>query len=335
MPTPAEAGGDALATVLAFVTAARRRIVRRRLGAAALLVAAGVVCTLASPFLAPASTDGPGTAGSIAMALGGTVCAAGTLCAAMAWRGRPSVHTVACWAERELPDLRDSLATAVEGGSLAPVCAEYAARRLPRGAAVELEPARSRWRRRALVAGALSLAALSFLAVVLTRRGSGQPSSRPATCPESGRGSSRPAPGRNSRERARPFKTAGEGQGPGPCRTEPSTVEATPVRDGGARQARTTVVPADAALQVRTAAVPADAALQVRTAAVPADAALQVRTAAVPANAARGASPSSRLGVRAAEVLVPAPAGYERAMELYLSGGRGAEGPSMPPPRGR
>jgi len=80
----------------------------------------------------------------------------------------PTLSGVAAWIESAMPELRDTLATAVESGPLARVSAEYAAPRIADVRAGALLPQRERRERAGIVAGALGvLLAASVMALAV------------------------------------------------------------------------------------------------------------------------------------------------------------------------
>jgi len=84
----------------------------------------------------------------------------------------PPVARVAAWIETAMPELRDTLATAVESGPLARVSAEYAEPRIADMRAGALLPAGERRVRAGLVAGALGVL-LAASVMVLAVNGAG------------------------------------------------------------------------------------------------------------------------------------------------------------------
>jgi len=197
----------------------------------------------------------PALAASAALAAAGAAMLAGA-----AFRP-PTEKRIADWIEIALPQLRDSLATALEGGPLAPVAAAYAARRIDPAAVRAVEPARRRRARPALLAAAGVVLVWTCLARFQAAAGRNAPGGAGAPGPD------RPAAG-------------------GDAGAEPSRPVAYPPPDEPS-----------AALDVKIVVRPADVE----------------RPTAAPRHSNQGAAAAS-------EVLLGAPEGFERAVELFMVG---------------
>jgi hypothetical protein len=121
--------------------------------------------------------------GVLALAPGCAVAFLGARLLARALLRPPPRSRVAAWIESATPELRDTLATAVEAGNLAEASAEYAAPRIADARPGALLPARVRRQRAALVASAVT--ALVVISVVASL-------ARPGTGAEDGSGTSVP-----------------------------------------------------------------------------------------------------------------------------------------------
>lgn len=199
------------------LTAVRRLVGRARLFARAEDASAGAIACLmgicGARMALGAASGGAGLAlaAALGVAFAGAACVAcGTWLVARALFRPPSAAAAAGWIERALPGLRDSLATAVEGGPLARVSAEYAAPRIAGARAGALLPASGR-RARAAAVVAATAALCAGLAV--------------GSCPPEGAPSaparSLPAPSASGERRGAPREARGEGVAPEALRGAP------------------------------------------------------------------------------------------------------------------
>jgi len=158
------------ATVLRFVERVRRRSLAGDIAAGGLALVCGVCGATLGWVLASA---GAGALASLLLVASCGPTFLGGRRLARALVRPPPVARVAAWIEREMPELRDTLATAVESGPLALVSAEYAAPRIEGVRAGALLPAGERRGRAGLVSGALGVL-LAASVMVLVVNGSGR-----------------------------------------------------------------------------------------------------------------------------------------------------------------
>lgn len=199
------------------LAAVRGLVGRARLFARAEDASAGAIaflegmCALRMAVGAASGGAGLALAAALGVAFAGAACAAcGTWLVARALFRPPSAAAAAGWIERALPGLRDSLATAVEGGPLARVSAEYAAPWIAGARAGALLPAAGR-RARAAVVVAATAALCAGLAV-----GSRSPEGAPPVPARSLPGAAASADGRGA-----PVGPRGEGVAPEVVRGAP------------------------------------------------------------------------------------------------------------------
>jgi len=159
------------ATVRHFVERVRRRSLARDIAAGGLALVCGACGATLGYVLASAG------AGGLASLLFAACCGVAFLGGrrlARALVRPPPVARVAAWIENAMPELRDTLATAVESGPLARVSAEYAAPRIEGARAGALLPAGERRGRAGLVAGALGVLLAASVMALAVKAPSGQ-----------------------------------------------------------------------------------------------------------------------------------------------------------------
>jgi len=161
------------ATVRRFVERVRRRSLAGDMAAGGVALVCGACGATFGWVLASA---GAGALASLLFVASCGVAFLGGRRLARALARPPTVARVAAWIENAMPELRDTLATAVESGPLARVSAEYAAPRIEGLRAGALLPASERRDRAGLAAGALGvLLAASVMVLAVKAPGEQKP----------------------------------------------------------------------------------------------------------------------------------------------------------------
>ena len=253
--------GRELDAVLAFVGRVRRRARALDLAAGAAACASGGIA-LVLGMLVPAASYWCAVPALVSVA-GLGVALAGALMTARAVFGPPAAGEVADWIERATPELRDSLATSVEGGPLAGVSARYAAPRLARVPEAAVGPPGRRGARALVLAASAVVLGAGVLARAIVPPASTVP---------------------------RPGAAAPTAKVPHPG-VDTTDVRKQPVRPEAAASVKASVPDRTGGVEVIVRAGPGAAA----------------------ESPARGRA-------KAGEVLVSSPAGFERAVELFMDG---------------